>query len=81
MNRNDQPRNVFAEKTFVDNISANGAHFRLNDKMTNADIAAQNTELLNSVINNHIPKKYYVDTRAFLNLNDNIDYRKIFTEE
>ena len=62
-------------KTFLCDISANGTHFYVSDKTENRDIQKRTAEMLNGVINDHIPKRYFVDKEAFENLNGMIDYR------
>lgn len=69
-----------SKKTFLYDIHANGTHFRIDKRMNNQDVQCEIRDMLNSVIKEHIPKKYFVDRQAFDNINDNIDYLKIFKE-
>lgn len=64
-------------KKFVYNISANGTHFYVYDHMTTEDIRLQTTEMLDSIIKTHIPKRYFVDREAFDTINPYLDYRGI----
>lgn len=67
-------------KVFLYDISARGTHFYVKDKMRNEDIQVKTAELLQSVIETHIPKRYCVDTEAFELLNDKLDYIKVMRE-
>lgn len=66
-----------SRKTFLYDISANGTHFYVNDKMQNKDIQTRTSQMLNDVIKVHIPKRYYVDKSVFDNINEHVDYRAI----
>lgn len=66
-----------SRKTFLYDISANGTHFYVNDKMQNKDIQTRTSQMLNDVIKVHIPKRHYVDKSVFDNINEYIDYRAI----
>ena len=65
------------KKIFFHNVSANGTHFYVNEKTPNSNIQTRVAEMLNGVIKEHIPTRYYVDTVAFDNTNPVLDYRKI----
>jgi hypothetical protein len=69
-----------SKKTFLYDIHANGTHFRIDKNMSTQDVQYEIKDMLNSVIKEHVPKKYYVDSQAFDNINDNIDYLKIFNK-
>ena len=65
-------------KIHVRNIGANGTHFYIDSRMKNSDIQMKITDMLNRVIADHIPKKYYIDRTAFDMLHEHTDYRSIF---
>lgn len=69
-----------SKKTFLCDIHTNGTHFRIEKDMNNQKVQSEIKDMLNSVIEEHIPRKYYVDRQAFDNVNDNIDYLKVFKE-
>lgn len=48
--------------------------------MSNHDIQCEIVNMLNSIIKEQVPKKYYVDRQAFDNINRKIDYLKIINE-
>lgn len=70
-----------SRKVYLYDISANGLHFRILENMDNSDIARKNAEIVNSIIQGHIPKRYYVDTEAFNVMNAVVDYRMIMRGE
>ncbi len=65
-------------KIFLYDISANGTHFYVADRMDNKEIQVRTAEMLQAVIKTHIPKNYFVDTEAFDNLNERVDYKMFF---
>lgn len=76
---NNKERYVWTsrKKTFLYDISVNGMHFCVKNTMNNQEIQQELENMLCVVIKEHVPKKYYVDRRAFDNIKSNIDYRKI----
>lgn len=64
-------------KIFLYNVMANGTHFFVEDKMTNADIQAKISEMLKWIIEDHIPEKFYVERTTFDAINDCIDYKNL----
>lgn len=68
------------QKIFLYDISANGTHFYVNERMSNEDIQARTAEMLQSVIKTHIPKRYCADTEAFDFLNNKLDYIRVMEE-
>jgi hypothetical protein len=68
------------QKVFLYNISANGTHFYVSERMNNRAIQDRTAEMLCSVIKTHIPSRYYVDTEAFDHLNKHMDYRSIMED-
>lgn len=69
-----------SKKTFLYDIHANGTHFRVDGSMSSQDIQHEIADMLNSIIKEQVPKKYYVDRQAFDNINSKIDYLKIINE-
>ena len=69
-----------SKKTFLYDIHSNGAHFRVDGTMSSKDIQHEIMDMLNSIIKEHVPKKYYVDRQAFDNINSKIDYLEIISE-
>lgn len=67
-------------KTFLYDIHSNGTHFRVNESMSSQDIQCEIADMLNSIIKEQVPKKYYVDRQAFDNINSKIDYLKVINE-
>lgn len=68
-------------KIFLYNSPVSGAHFHVNEKMTNESVQKRTAEMLQGVIKTHVRKRYFVDTEAFYNLNEQIDYLKITRRE
>ena len=69
-----------SKKTFLYDIHSNGTHFRVNESMSSQDIQCEIADMLNSIIKEQVPKKYYVDRQAFDNINSKIDYLKVINE-
>ena len=69
-----------SKKTFLYDVHSNGTHFRVNESMCNEDIQYEIADMLDSIIKEQVPKKYYVDRQAFDNVNSKIDYLKIINE-
>lgn len=69
-----------SKKTFLYDIDSNGTHFRVDGTMSSQDIQHEIMDMLNSIIKEHVPKKYYVDRQAFDNINNSIDYLEIINE-
>jgi len=65
------------QKICVCNISANGAHFYVNTKMRNVDIQTKMSKMLDWMISDHIPSRFYVDKDAFDTVHRYIDYKSI----
>ena len=68
------------KKVFLYDIYANETFFRVEDKQSNEEIQEQVEESLVSIINHHIPDRYYVDTETFYRMNKAIDYKKVIDE-
>lgn len=68
------------KKVFVQDINANGTHFYLGNINTNEEICHKATIMLNQVILDHIPSRFFVDTEPFYTINHNLDYLKIIKE-
>jgi len=68
------------EKHFMYNISANGTHFYTGGK-SNKEIRKMAENMLDGVIKDHIPPRYYVDRETFDNLNDQIDYKALMEDK
>ena len=60
-----------SKKTFLYDIHTNGTHFRVDESMSSQDIQYEIADMLDSIIKEHVPKKYYyyVDRQAFDNIN------------
>mgnify|MGYP003450848506 FL=1 len=69
-----------SKKTFLYDVHSNGTHFRVNKSMCSEDIQYEIADMLDSIIKEQVPKKYYVDREAFDNINSKIDYLKIINE-
>lgn len=52
----------------------------MNESMSSQDIQCEIADMLNSIIKEQVPKKYYVDRQAFDNINSKIDYLKVINE-
>ena len=70
-----------SRKIYVRNIMANGTHFYIKSEMSNSDIQAQLSDMLNFIVKDHIPKHYYVDRRAFDAVSPYTDYKGIFDKQ
>lgn len=66
-------------KTRVQNICANGTHFYFASLKTNEDIRNSVEEMLDHVIVDHVPDRFYVDREAFDNINAHLDYLNIIS--
>ncbi|HCA30638.1 MAG TPA: hypothetical protein DEP23_14345 [Ruminococcaceae bacterium] len=64
------------KKHFLYNIYANGTHFYIGC-MNNEEIRTMAENMLDGVIKDHIPPRYYVDRESFDYLNNQIDYRTL----
>ena len=64
-------------KTRVRNICANGTHFYLGTSKNNDEIREAIKEMLNHVIKDHVPDRFYVDREAFDTTNSHLDYISI----
>ena len=69
------------QKHFLYNIHANGMHFYVDDKLSNAKIQKKTKEMLDTIIKNHIPGRFFVDLEIFKIVNRMIDYHSILQEE
>lgn len=67
-------------KTLVQNIQANATHFYLGNLRTNEEISCKVTMMLDQIMFDHIPTRFYVDIESFLTINANLDYLKIIQE-
>lgn len=67
-------------KHFVYNILVNGTHFYVDENMSNESIQSQMFEMLNYVINLHVPKKFFVDRDAFDNTYKYMNFKEINKE-
>lgn len=64
-------------KIRVQNICANGTHFYLGALKTNDEIRGAIVEMLDQVIADHIPERFYVDREVFDTVNSHMDYISI----
>lgn len=62
------------QRNFIQNILANGTHFNYTFCKNNKEIQDKVVDMINLVIKEHIPSRFFVDTRSFFRLNCNIDY-------
>ena len=67
-------------KVYLRNVMANGTHIYIKESDSNKTIQKKIAEELDIVIQGHIDTKYYVDRKAFDNINQLIDYRKLLKE-
>jgi hypothetical protein len=67
-------------KVLLRNILANGTHFCIKSTMTNSDIANAILEMLNWIIKEHVPKRFYVDRRSFDSIYNYVDYNEILSK-
>ena len=56
------------------NIMANGTHFFIDKNMSNSEIQIKISEMLNWIIKDIIPNRYYVDRTAFDAVYEHVDY-------
>ena len=64
-------------KKFVRYDSPSGFHFRVDEKMNNADISKGILDFVDEIKGELIPQSYYVDCEAFNALVCNVDYKSI----
>ena len=71
---------IRSNKVCVRNVGALGTHFYVDSEMNNNDINKQIKEMLNWVIKDFVPKKYYVNREFFDILSGHVDYISIIKE-
>ena len=64
-------------KIYVQNIWANGAHIYWGSLKTNEEFRKAVSGMLDQVITDHIPKRFYVDRETFDAINAHLDYLTI----
>ena len=64
-------------KIHVQNIGANGTHIYWGSLKTNEEFREAVSSMLDQVITDHIPKRFYVDREAFDTINAYLDYLAI----
>ena len=62
------------QKNRVQNICANGTHFYLGKLKNNDEIRESIEEMVNHVIEDHVPDRFYVDTEVFDTVYSHLDY-------
>ena len=67
-------------KIHVQNIWANGAHIYWGSLKTNEEFRKAVQSMLDQVVTDHIPKRFYVDREAFDAINAHLDYLAIVQE-
>ena len=67
-------------KHLTQNICANGTHIYLGTLKNNDDIRHAVATMLDQVITDHIPARFYVDKAAFEATNGYLDYMKIIQD-
>ena len=65
------------QRSFIQNISANGTHFNYTLCHDNTEIQKKVLEMTDLVIKEHVPHRFFVDSQAFFRLNNNMDYIKL----
>jgi hypothetical protein len=64
-------------KIHVQNIGVNGTHIYWGSLKTNEEFREAVSSMLDQVITDHIPKRFYVDREAFDTINAYLDYLAI----
>ena len=64
-------------KIYIQNIRANGTHIYCGSLKTNEKFREAVSNMLDQVITDHIPKRFYVDREAFDAINARLDYLAI----
>ena len=64
-------------KIYVQNIGANGTNIYWGALKTNAEFRKAVSDMLDQVVTDHIPKRFYVDREAFDAINAHLDYLTI----
>lgn len=67
------------KKIHLHDIQANGIHFRIEKNYSNEEIQLEMAEMLDFVIKEHVPLKYFVDDEAFRIMNSSVDYKKLLS--
>lgn len=65
------------QKIHVQNIWANGTHIYRGSMKTNVEFREAVSSMLDQVIADHIPERFYVDREAFDTINAHLDYLAI----
>lgn len=65
------------KKLYFQDICANGTHIYHGNLKTNKEIHKAISDMLDQVVANHIPSRFYVDREAFNAINEHIDYLSI----
>ena len=69
------------QKWFLADQHLGGYHFRLDEKLSSEDIRERIHTWLDGLIQNKVPKSYYVDLEAFSSIDRMIDYRYLLKGE
>ena len=67
-------------KVVLRNVMTNGTHFYVDSKMDNADIQDRMVDMLDWIIKEHIPSRFYVDRNTFDTIRNSIDYLEIMNK-
>ncbi|NLY70522.1 MAG: hypothetical protein GX076_02395 [Clostridiales bacterium] len=59
------------------NTYANGLHFHVSSDMSNEEIRDKTKQWLDTIVCNHLLRRYCVDSEAFIFINTSLDYRKL----
>ena len=68
-------------KIYMGNISANCFRLFVDDNMSNNDMQIGILEMLDQVIQDHVPEKWYVDRQAFDTIHPHINYKSIIDNQ
>ena len=68
-------------KIYMGNILANCFRLFVDDNMSNNDMQIGILEMLDQVIQDHVPEKWYVDRQAFDTIHPYINYKSIIDNQ
>ena len=68
-------------KWFLERQSISGYHFHINDNDSSEEIRVKIHFWLNSLIEKHVPSKFYVDRQSFDTIDSMIDYSQLTKSE
>ena len=66
------------QKWFLVNQQITGYHFRIKQTDTNEEISIKIKEMLDGLVKDFLPEKYYIDRESFDTVNSMVDYSKLF---